>query len=425
MPDPDVQFATLGCRLNAYESEVMRQHAEAAGAHKIVVVNTCAVTQEAQRKSRQTVRRLRRRHPDARLIVTGCAAQINPTAYAALPGVDVVLGNSRKLQADSWQALVRNEGKTPAEQTTVLVDDIMAPGLPAEQTLFSFGAQRIAYVQVQSGCDHRCTFCIIPYGRGNAASIPAHAIIDQIRILVEQGYREVVLTGVDMTSWGADLEGRPRLGHLIARILKLVPDLSRLRLSSIDPAELDDTLLATLASEDRLMPHLHLSVQSGDDMVLKRMKRRHRRSDVLRLCKHILERRSDVVFGADFITGFPTETDAMHERTVDLIRQCPISWLHVFPYSPHTGTPAARMPQIDGAAIRARAADLRQVGMEQRQALFSRMQGEVVEVLLDSATKGRIGNYARLELDAAPTDSIVAARVTGATRDHLLGTIVC
>jgi len=424
MPDGGVRLETLGCRLNAYESEVMRQHAEAAGARDVVVVNTCAVTHAAKRKSRQTVRRLRHRHPDARLVVTGCAAQIDPAAFAAIPGVDVVLGNSRKLQADSWHSIVRDECAPTTGQATVRVDDIMARSpRPAERELLTFGSQRIAYVQVQSGCDHRCTFCIIPYGRGNAASIPADAIISQIRTLVDRGYKEVVLTGVDMTSWGTDLPGRPPLGNLIARILKMVPELPRLRLSSIDPAEVDDALIQTLASEERLMPHLHLSLQSGDNMILKRMKRRHQRSDVLVLCERLLELRSDIVFGADIIAGFPTETDAMHDQTVDLIRQCPITWLHVFPYSPHAETPAARMPQVAGSIIRQRAAALRRVALEQRQAYFGRMQGRVVDVLLENATLGRTGTYAEFKLDASATDPIVAARVTGATPDHLTGTI--
>ena len=421
MADTGVHFVTLGCRLNAYETEVMRQHAHSAGANDTVVVNTCAVTHEAKRKSRQTVRRLRREHPDARLVVTGCAAQIDPRAFAGIRGVDVVLGNSHKLNIDSWHALVRHQSP-PGDETVIMVDDIMIPSQPANHVFPAFETQRVAYVQVQTGCDHRCTFCVIPYGRGNSTSLSAGAIVDRIRMLAEQGYREVVLTGVDMTSWGADLPRRPQLGDLVDRILKQVPNLPRLRLSSIDPAEVDDALVRVMADEERLMPHLHLSLQSGDDMILKRMKRRHLRSDVIMFCESLRELRPDIVFGADLIAGFPTETDAMHEQTVDLVRECAITWLHVFPYSPHDETPAARMPQVNGAIIRQRAAHLRHVALEQRLALFDQMQGRDVEVLMENDVFGRAGNYAEIKLKAKARYPLVRVRVTGFNQDHLIGT---
>ena len=343
-------FATLGCRLNAYETEAMKALAGEAGVGPAVVVNTCAVTAEAVRKARQEIRRLRRANPEAPLIVTGCAAQIDPDSFAAMPEVTRVVGNAEKLRLETWSALAGGTGPR------VDAGDILAVRETAGHLIDGFGSRSRAYVQIQNGCDHRCTFCIIPFGRGNSRSVPAGVVVDQIRRLTEAGYNEVVLTGVDLTAWGADLPGQPPLGNLVQRILRLVPDLPRLRLSSIDFIEVDSALVDALA-EPRLMPHLHLSLQHGDDLILKRMKRRHLTDDAIRFCETARARRPDIAFGADLIAGFPTETEAAFEGSLRLIEECGLTWLHVFPYSPRPGTPAARMPQVAGPAIRERAAE--------------------------------------------------------------------
>ena len=347
------RFTTLGCRLNAYETEAMKRLAEDAGVRDALVVNTCAVTSEAVRKARQEIRRLRRDNPDAPIIVTGCAAQTEPQTFAAMPEVTRVIGNSEKMQASTWASLTPDLiGQTERVQ----VDDIMSVRETASHLIDGFGTRARAYVQVQNGCDHRCTFCIIPYGRGNSRSVPAGVVVEQIKRLVDEGYLEVVLTGVDLTSWGADLPAQPRLGDLVRRILRLVPDLARLRISSIDSIEADPALMEAIATEPRLMPHLHLSLQAGDDMILKRMKRRHLRDDAIAFCADARRLRPDMAFGADIIAGFPTETDAMFENSLRLVEECGLTWLHVFPFSPRKGTPAARMPQLNGKVIRDRAA---------------------------------------------------------------------
>ncbi|MFP4004563.1 MAG: tRNA (N(6)-L-threonylcarbamoyladenosine(37)-C(2))-methylthiotransferase MtaB, partial [Alphaproteobacteria bacterium] len=351
MTSPATDIITFGCRLNTYESEVMRAHAGEAGLEDAVIVNTCAVTAEAVRQARQAIRRARRNRPGARIIVTGCAAQIDPGRFARMPEVDSVLGNEEKLHARTFEEI----GRTGVNEK-VRVNDIMSVRETAGHLVPGFEGRTRAFVQVQNGCDHRCTFCVIPYGRGNARSVPAGAVVEQVRALVANGYREVVLTGVDITSYGTDLPGRPRLGSLVARILKLAPELERLRLSSIDSVEADETLVDLVANEKRLMPHLHLSLQSGDNMILKRMKRRHAREDAILLCERLHRARPDIVFGADLIAGFPTETEEMFRNTLRLVDECGLTWLHVFPFSPRPGTPAARMPQLDGATIRARAA---------------------------------------------------------------------
>jgi threonylcarbamoyladenosine tRNA methylthiotransferase MtaB len=320
-------FATLGCRLNAYETEAMKELAEAAGIENAVVVNTCAVTAEAVRKARQDIRRLRRENPSAKIIVTGCAAQTEPETFAAMAEVDHVIGNTEKMQADTWRGFAPD---LIGETERVVVDDIMSVTETAGHLIDGFGRHR-AYVQVQNGCDHRCTFCIIPFGRGNSRSVPAGVVVDQIRRLVDRGFNEVVLTGVDLTSWGADLPSTPRLGDLVRRILKLVPDLPRLRISSIDSIEADPALMECIATEPRLMPHLHLSLQAGDDMILKRMKRRHLRDDAIRFCEEARALRPAMTFGADIIAGFPTETEAMFENSLKLVEDCDLTWLHVFP----------------------------------------------------------------------------------------------
>lgn len=354
-----IDVVTFGCRLNIHESEVMRRHASAAGLNDTVVVNTCAVTAEAVRQARQTVRRLKRERPDVRIVVTGCAAQTEPAQFAAMPEVDLVLGNQEKLDAAAWRALpdfgVSGEAK-------IVVNDIMSVRETALHLVDGIEGHTRAFVQVQTGCDHRCTFCIIPYGRGPSRSVPMGEVVNQVRTLVENGCREVVLTGVDITSYGENLPGTPKLGALVKQILKHVPELPRLRLSSIDSVEADRDLLDALAGEARLMPHLHLSLQAGDDLILKRMKRRHLRADAIAFTEQVRRLRPDVVFGADVIAGFPTETEAMFNRSLDLVRECGLTHLHVFPYSSRPGTPAARMPAVAGDVVKERAKRLRALG---------------------------------------------------------------
>ena len=408
------KFATLGCRLNAYESEAMREMAAAAGLGDAVIVNTCAVTAEAVRKSQKEIRRLRRENPDAKVIVTGCAAQIEPERFSAMPDVDIVVGNSEKMQPGTWAGLAVGETEP------VLVDDIMSVGETAGHLIDGFGRHR-AYVQVQNGCDHRCTFCIIPYGRGNSRSVPAGVVVEQIKRLVDRGFNEVVLTGVDLTSWGADLPGGPKLGDLVRRILKLVPDLPRLRISSIDSIEVDDALMEAIATEPRLMPHLHLSLQAGDNMILKRMKRRHNRDDAIRFCEDARNLRPDMTFGADFIVGFPTETDAMFRNTQRLVDECHLTWLHVFPYSPRNGTPAARMPQVQGPAIRERAAQLRQDGERAVQRHLAAQIGTTRAILTEGPSKGRTEHFAPVRLQGEHAEgAILSARIEGVDGDQLI-----
>ncbi|QBF34022.1 tRNA (N(6)-L-threonylcarbamoyladenosine(37)-C(2))-methylthiotransferase MtaB [Thalassococcus sp. S3] len=404
-------FTTLGCRLNAYETEAMKELSAEAGLSNAVVVNTCAVTAEAVRKARQEIRKLRRDHPDARLIVTGCAAQTEPDTFASMDEVDAVIGNTEKMQADTWAGLAADFiGETEAVQ----VDDIMSVTETAGHLIDGFGTRSRAYVQVQNGCDHRCTFCIIPFGRGNSRSVPAGVVVDQIKRLVDRGYNEVVLTGVDLTSWGADLPAEPRLGDLVLRILKLVPDLPRLRISSIDSIEVDDALMQAIATEPRLMPHLHLSLQHGDDLILKRMKRRHLRDDAIRFCEEARRLRPDMTFGADIIAGFPTETEAMFENALRLVDECDLTWLHVFPYSPRPGTPAARMPQVHGRAIKDRAARLRKAGAARTERHMKAQIGRTHNVLMENPHMGRTEQFAEVSVkDPQPEGQIVQLRTTG------------
>lgn len=410
-------FATLGCRLNAYETEAMKELAQQAGVENAVVVNTCAVTAEAVRKARSTIRRLRRENPEARVIVTGCAAQIDPQAFAAMTEVDLVVGNTEKMAPATWRGLAPDfVGQTEAVQ----VDDIMSVQETAGHLIDGFGTRSRAYVQVQNGCDHRCTFCIIPYGRGNSRSVPAGVVVEQIKRLVDKGYNEVVLTGVDLTSWGGDLPAHPKLGDLVMRILKLVPDLPRLRISSIDSIEVDENLMQAIATEPRLMPHLHLSLQHGDDLILKRMKRRHLRDDAIRFCETARAVRPDMTFGADFIAGFPTETEAMFENTLKLVDECGLTWLHVFPYSARGGTPAARMPPVSAHFIKERAARLRAVGAEQVKQHLSAQVGNRHRVLMENSFEGRTEQFTQVRFDEKQVDGeIISARVTGAGDDHL------
>ncbi|MBT55550.1 MAG: tRNA (N(6)-L-threonylcarbamoyladenosine(37)-C(2))-methylthiotransferase MtaB [Mameliella sp.] len=405
------KFTTLGCRLNAYETQAMKDLAEAAGVENAVVVNTCAVTAEAVRKARQEIRRLRRENPDARVIVTGCAAQIDPDSFAAMEEVDAVIGNTEKMAADTWKGMAADFiGETEAVQ----VNDIMSVTETAGHLIDGFGTRSRAYVQVQNGCDHRCTFCIIPYGRGNSRSVAAGVVVDQIKRLRDQGFNEVVLTGVDLTSWGADLPGTPRLGDLVMRILKLT-DVPRLRISSIDSIEADDNLMQAIATEPRLMPHLHLSLQHGDDLILKRMKRRHLRDDAIRFCEEARKLRPNMTFGADIIAGFPTETDTHFENSMKLVQDCDLTWLHVFPYSSRPGTPAARIPnKVNGTVIKERAARLRAAGDGRVQAHLAAQIGLDHAILMEAPDMGRTEQFTEVRFATPqPVGQIVRATITG------------
>jgi threonylcarbamoyladenosine tRNA methylthiotransferase MtaB len=382
-----LDVVTFGCRLNIAESEVIRREAGAAGVDNAVIVNTCNVTSEAVRQARQTIRRIKREKPDANIVVTGCAAQTAPEQFAAMAEVSRVLGNEEKLSAQGWLSTGR-----------VAVGDIMAVTKPHMHAVDHIEGHTRAFVQVQNGCDHRCTFCIIPFGRGNSRSLPMDDAVAQVRKLVANGYREIVLTGVDITSYGADLESAPRLGKLVKRILRDVPELARLRLSSIDSVEADDDLLDAFANEPRLMPHLHLSLQHGDDLILKRMKRRHTRKNAIAFCNDLRRLRPDVVFGADIIAGFPTETEVMFQRSLDLVDECGLTQLHVFPFSPRPGTPAARMPQLDRGLIKERAARLRSTGEAALRAHLERQIGLRLQVLTERGGIGRTEQFLPVRL---------------------------
>ncbi len=410
-------FSNHGCRLNAYETEAMKELAASAGVDNAIVVNTCAVTSEAVRKARQDIRRLRRDHPEAKLIVTGCAAQTEPDTFAKMNEVDIVLGNTEKMNPATWADLAPDLiGQTEPVQ----VDDIMSVTETAGHLIDGFGTRSRAYVQVQNGCDHRCTFCIIPYGRGNSRSVPAGVVVDQIKRLVDSGYNEVVLTGVDLTSWGADLPATPKLGDLVMRILKLVPDLPRLRISSIDSIEVDDNLLCAIATEPRLMPHLHLSLQHGDDMILKRMKRRHLRDDAIAFCQEARKLRPDMTYGADIIAGFPTETEAMFANSLALVEECDLTWLHVFPYSPRPGTPAAKMPAVNGKLIKQRAAELRAAGTAQVDQHLQAQAGKTHHILMENTRMGRTEQFTEVLFNTdQPESQIVRAQITGVAGQQL------
>lgn len=388
---------TLGCRLNSYESEVMRGHADAAGLEDAIIVNTCAVTSEAVRSARQTIRRAKKDNPDARILVTGCAAQINPDEFAAMPEVDRVIGNHEKMQAETWVSPALNEGREK-----ILVNDIMSVKETAAHLIDGMEGRARAYVQVQNGCDHRCTFCIIPYGRGNSRSVPAGDVVQMVRRLVETGHYEVVLTGVDLTSWGADLPGQPQLGNLVQRILKLVPELQQLRISSIDAIEMDDALFEAIG-DPRLAPFMHLSLQHGDNLMLKRMKRRHSREDAIELAQKLRAIRPDIALGADIIAGFPTETESAFENSVRLVEDCKLAFLHVFPYSPRPGTPAARMPQLEKSLIKERAARLREVGERALSRHLATHVGAVRDVLIEQENDGRLSDFSRVALTGFAT----------------------
>jgi threonylcarbamoyladenosine tRNA methylthiotransferase MtaB len=411
-----IDVLNFGCRLNALEAEVMRDRAAKAGLDDAILVNTCAVTAEAVRQARQAIRKAGRDNPGAQIVVSGCAAQIDPASFAGMDEVDLVLGNAEKLRAESYAAPDFGVSATPR----VNVNDIMSVRETAGHLIEGMDGRARAFVEVQNGCDHRCTFCIIPYGRGNSRSVPMGAVADQIRKLVDNGYREAVLTGVDITAYGAELPGRPTLGSLVRAILKAVPELERLRLSSIDSVEVDDALMRVIAEEERLMPHLHLSLQSGDDMILKRMKRRHSRAGSVRFAAEVRRRRPDVVFGADLIAGFPTESEAMFENSLAIVDDCGLSQLHVFPFSPRPATPAARMPQLDRSIVKERAARLRAKGAAAFAAHLARERGAERKVLVERDGLGRTEHFTLAEIPGGTPGAVVAARITGNTARALI-----
>ncbi|MQT12189.1 tRNA (N(6)-L-threonylcarbamoyladenosine(37)-C(2))-methylthiotransferase MtaB [Segnochrobactrum spirostomi] len=420
-----VEILTFGCRLNTVETEVIRREAKAAGVAETIVINTCAVTGEAVRQARQAIRKARRENGGARIVVTGCAAQTEPETFAEMDEVDLVLGNAEKLDPAAWRRIAGDNrpsgpdfGVSAAEK--IRVDDIMAVRETAAHLIEGLEGRTRAFVQVQNGCDHRCTFCIIPFGRGPSRSVPMGAVVQEIRAIAERGTAEVVLTGVDLTSYGQDLPGAPRLGELVRRILKNVPELKRLRLSSIDSIEVDDSLMRVIAEEERLMPHFHLSLQAGDDMILKRMKRRHSAADAVRFCTEARRLRPDIVFGADLIAGFPTETEAMFENSLAHVDDCGLTFLHVFPFSPRKGTPAARMPQLDKALIKARAERLRAKSAERFAAHLAAERGRLRQVLIERDGLGRTELFTPTLIAGGKPGAVVPARITGHDAAHLI-----
>lgn len=418
-----VEIVTFGCRLNAYESEVMRGEAEKAGLGELaggaILVNTCAVTGEAVRQARQAIRKARRENPEARIIVTGCAAQTEAATFTEMEEVDLVLGNEEKLQAHNYRALP-DFGVNQFEKARV--NDIMSVTETAGHLVDALEGRARAFVQVQNGCDHRCTFCIIPFGRGNSRSVPMGAVVEQVRRLVGNGYSEVVLSGVDLTSYGSDLPGSPKLGRLVKTILRQVPDLARLRLSSIDSIEADPELIEAIGSEPRLMPHLHLSLQHGDDLILKRMKRRHLRDDAIRFCQYIRQQRPDIVFGADIIAGFPTETEPMFENSLNIVEECGLTHLHVFPFSPREGTPAARMPQLPRKLVKERAARLRAAGDVAHRRHLDMLPGTHQRILIEREGLGRTEGFTLTTLEAGKPGEIVEAAIIGHDGERLRAT---
>ncbi len=410
------QLVTFGCRLNTYESEVMSAHAVGAGIENAIIVNTCAVTSEATRKSRQEVRKLARNNPDAKIIVTGCAAQIAPDDYAAIEGVSHVIGNDEKLRSETWSNL----------GAKIIVNDIMSVKETAGHLIQGFESRARAFLQVQNGCDHRCTFCIIPYGRGNSRSVPITTIVEQVRLFAQNNVQEVVLTGVDITSYGADLPGAPTLGQMIKRVMNAVPEMKRFRLSSLDCVEIDDDLWRLIAEEERLLPHLHLSVQAGDDMVLKRMKRRHLRHHIIDIVEKARDLRPDMVFGADIIAGFPTETDEMFQNTLNLVEDAGLTFLHVFPYSSREATPAAKMPQVDMNIRKERALLLREAGKKQEKKLYYKQLNKNMNVLIERDNKGHSDQFMPVKLLGQPRadldGQVIKVRITGLDEHGLLAT---
>jgi threonylcarbamoyladenosine tRNA methylthiotransferase MtaB len=422
----DPKLVTFGCRLNTYESEVIRSLTKAAGLENAIIINTCAVTAEAERQARQTIRKLRRENPDAKIIVTGCSAQVNAESYTKMTEVDAVIGNDDKMKIDTYTGL-----KAPGHER-LKINDIMSVTETALHLVSGFDGKARAFVQVQNGCNHRCTFCIIPYGRGNSRSVAIGEIVEQLRALIEAGYHEIAFTGVDITAYGEDLPGTPTLGQMIRRVLSLVPDLKRLRLSSLDPVEIDDDLWQLIENEPRLMPHLHMSLQAGDNMILKRMKRRHLRDDAIAFCKKARALRPDVAFGADLIAGFPTETDEMFENTLRIVDECDLTYLHVFPYSPRPGTPASKMPQLQGPVIKERAARLRQKGDQAEQRFYDGLVGQKVTILVESieddTIKGKTDHFAPVIVRNIPIGisipPTICVKIQKNESTHLLGVLL-
>lgn len=411
-----LEVVTFGCRLNTYESEVIRGHAQTKGLENTIIFNTCAVTNEAERQARQAIRKARKNNPHARIIVTGCAAQINPEKYSQMAEVDQVLGNMEKMALESY-----------GTSNPIVVSDIMQVKETAHHLISGFESHVRAFIEIQNGCDHRCTFCRIPYGRGNHRSVPIGEIANQVRLLVENGCKEVVFTGVDITGYGQDLPGKPTLGQMMKRVLAAVPELTRLRLSSLDPAEVDEDVFHLIAHEPKLMPHFHISLQAGDDMILKRMKRRHLRDDILRFCEKVRSLRPEAVFGADIIAGFPTETEEMHQNSLQLVQSCFIPYLHVFPYSAVSGTPAARMPQVNGTTIKERAENLRKIAAQQKEELFKSWIGKTVPILIERNQMGHSEHYLPVQLNGSDDSMIGEIRLfhlQDYTDKHLIGTIV-
>jgi len=408
-----VDVVTFGCRLNAFESEVIAREAECAGLDQTIVINSCAVTNEAVAQARQSIRRLKRERPGARIIVTGCAAQTQPQMFAEMAEVDRVIGNDDKMRGEAWRATTEAfSAAAPSEK--IAVSDIMAVRAMAPHLVdgFARGLPRV-FVQVQNGCDHRCTFCTIPFGRGNSRSVPMASVVEQVREIVRRGHAEIVLTGVDLTGYGTNLPGAPRLGTLIKQILRHVPELKRLRISSIDSIEADSDLLDVIAEDERLMPHLHLSLQSGDDLILKRMKRRHSRQHAIEFCAQVKRLRPDIALGADIIAGFPTETEAMFKRSLDLVDECDLTFLHVFPYSPRPLAPAARMPQVVGGTIKERAKRLRAAGEAALRKRLAREVGATRNVLIESATQGRTEHYLPVAITGDVPGAVRALTIAG------------
>ena len=414
------KFTTLGCRLNTYETEAMKALVETEKVHNIAVVNTCAVTAEAVRKSKREIRKLYREDRKRKIIVTGCAAQINPNDFSNMKEVSNVFGNIEKMKAETWRTF-SNERITSSGHKKIRVNDIMTHNDAENNNIIDgFGTRSRAYVQVQNGCDHRCTFCIIPYGRGNSRSVAQEKIIEQIKRLVSNGFKEVVLTGVDLTSWGADLEKQPSLGNLVIQILKMIPDLPRLRISSIDSIEVDEALMEAIANEKRLMAHFHLSLQSGDNMILKRMKRRHLRDDAISFCEEVKKVRPEVTFGADIIAGFPTETNKMFENSLKLVTECNLTWLHIFPYSARVGTPASRMPQVNGQKVKERAKELRELGSSQVSKYLTSQVGLQHKILMENKTLGRTEQFAEVQFKTPRKPGIIISAKINSFENHRL-----
>ena len=416
------EIKTFGCRLNIWESQVISDHASKYGHSDLIIFNTCAVTSEAERQARQAIRSTKKDRPDAKILVTGCAAQINPKIWNEMPEVNFVVGNREKLDKRFWENFdINNETNS---LNSIFVEDIMNVKETSEHLVDSFNNHTRGFVQVQNGCDHRCTFCIIPFGRGPSRSVSTQNIINSINSLLKNGVKEVVLTGVDLTSWGGDIFGKPSLGLLVKKILKNIPHLPRLRLSSIDPAEVDFELMEAIENEERLMPHIHLSIQHGDDLILKRMKRRHLNRDVINFVKEVKRRRSDIVFGGDFISGFPTEDNQSHQKSIDLIKAADITYVHVFPYSDREGTPASKMPKVSGAVIKKRAKDLRVLAETQRQNFFKTQVGTIQDVLIEKNSVGYAPNFSKIKVNKiVECSNIVSTKILDFNSEGLVGCV--